>query len=86
MSRSVRIEGYAVVSEDGVLADYQGVMPVSLKVEADQHFFEQKLSEVDVVIHGRHSQERDKGSKYRRRIIVTRRVPATALLDPLFVP
>lgn len=78
MPLSVRIEGYAIVSEDGMLANIQGVMPDSLKVEADQHFFGQKLSEVDVVVHGRHSQEHDKGSIYRRRIIVTRRVPALA--------
>jgi len=75
---SVRIEGYAVVSEDGMLADAQGIMPDSLKVEADQRFFERKLDEVDVVVHGRHSQEHDRNSQRRRRIIVTRRVPALA--------
>lgn len=78
MPLSVRIEGYAVVSEDGMLADAQGITPESLKVEADQRFFGHKLDEVDVVVHGRHSQERDGNSQDRRRIIVTRRVPALA--------
>jgi hypothetical protein len=73
---SVRIEGYAIVSEDGMLANAQGVMPDSLKVEADQRFFEQKLDGVDVVVHGRHSREQDENSQDRRRIIVTRRVLA----------
>jgi hypothetical protein len=78
---SVRIEGYAIVSEDGMLADAQGIMPDFLKVEADQRFFERKLDDVDVVVHGRHSQERDRNAQSRRRIIVTRRVPALAA-DP----
>jgi hypothetical protein len=51
-------------------------MPDSLKVEADQRFFEQKLDGVDVVVHGRHSREQDENSQDRRRIIVTRRVLA----------
>jgi hypothetical protein len=75
---SVRIEGYAIVSEDGMLANAQGVMPASLKVEADRRFFEQKLDGVDVVVHGRHSQEQDENSQDRRRIIVTRQVLALA--------
>jgi len=35
MSSPRRIEGYAIVSEDGMLADAAGVMPDSLKFEAD---------------------------------------------------
>jgi hypothetical protein len=75
---SVRIEGYAVISEDGMLADARGIMPDSLKVEADQRFFEHKLDEVDVLVHGRHSQEHDGKLQNRQRIIVTRRVIALA--------
>jgi hypothetical protein len=35
-----RIEGYAIVTEDGMLADAGRVMPDPLKFEADQNFFE----------------------------------------------
>jgi hypothetical protein len=38
-----RIEGYAIVSEDGMLANAAGVMPDSLKFETDQAFFERGL-------------------------------------------
>ena len=31
-----RIEGYAIVSEDGMLANASGIMPDQLKFEADQ--------------------------------------------------
>ena len=73
-----RIEGYAIVSEDGMLADAVRIMPDSLKFEADQTFFERGLDRVDVVVHGRHSQERQARSHLRHRLILTRRIAATA--------
>ena len=73
-----RIEGYAIVSEDGMLADAAGIMPDSLKFEADKRFFERGLDGVDVVIHGRHSHEQQPHSDRRRRLVLTRQVPALA--------
>jgi dihydrofolate reductase len=81
MPRPRRIEGYAIVSEDGMLADAAGVMPDGLKFEADKRFFERGLDGVDVVVHGRHSNEQQPHSPLRRRLILTRRVPAIAA-DP----
>jgi len=77
MVRAGCIEGYAIVSEDGMIADAAGVMPDVLKFDADQKFFQHGLDGVDVVVHGRHSHERQTGSHLRRRLIVTRQVPAT---------
>jgi dihydrofolate reductase len=76
-----RIEGYAIVSEDGMLANAAGIMPDSLKFEADQAFFERGLDGVDVVVHGRHSHENQRRSDLRRRLILTRTVSAIAA-DP----
>jgi len=76
-----RIEGYAIVSEDGMLADVAGIMPDLLKFEADQRFFERELDGADVVVHGRHSHERLPRSYLRHRLILTRKVPAIAA-DP----
>jgi len=45
-----RIEGYAIVSEDGTLATEAGIMPDSLKFDADARFFEAGLNGVDVVV------------------------------------
>jgi dihydrofolate reductase len=73
-----RIEGYAIVSEDGMLATAARIMPDSLKFEADEHFFRHGLDGVDVVVHGRHSQEQQPGSRLRRRLVLTRRIPAIA--------
>ena len=78
MKTPYRIEGYAIVSEDGMLANAAGVMPDTLKFEADQEFFEKGLDGVDVVVHGRHSHENQRRSDLRRRLVVTRKVPAIA--------
>ena len=81
MPQPRRIEGYAIVSEDGMLANAAGVMPESLKFEADKRFFERGLDGVDVVVHGRHSHEHQRHSRSRRRLILTRKTPAIAA-DP----
>jgi hypothetical protein len=75
------IEGYAIVSEDGMVANAAGIMPDSLKFEADQRFFERGLDGVDVLAHGRHSREQQSRSDSRRRIILTRQIPTLAA-DP----
>ena len=73
-----RIEGFAIVSEDGMIADATGVMPEALRIDGDQRFFEHGLDAVDAVVHGRHSQEEQPRSHMRRRLIVTRRIPGLA--------
>ena len=78
MTVVTRIEGFAIVSEDGMLADAAGVMPAALQLPADQRFFEAGLDRADVMVHGPHSQEQQRRSAERRRLIVTGRVEALA--------
>jgi len=73
-----RIEGFAIVSEDGMLADAAGVMPKALQAPADQRFFEAGLDRADVMVHGRHSAEQQPRSPLRWRLIATRRIEALA--------
>ena len=73
-----RIEGFAIVSEDGMLADAVGVMPAALQLPADQRFFEAGLDRADLMVHGRHSGERQRRSAERWRLIATRQVDALA--------
>lgn len=73
-----RIEGYAIASADGMIADATGLMPESLKIEADQRFYLEALDRVAVVAHGRLSHECHPDSHRRRRLILTRRIPALA--------
>jgi dihydrofolate reductase len=78
MQRPYKIEGYAIVSADGMLANAEGVMPDALKIEADQQFFAGGLDGTDAVVHGRHSHENQPHSPERSRLILTRGVPALA--------
>lgn len=74
----MRIEGYVIVSANGMLADANGVMPDVLKFRADQEFFESALDRVDLIVHGRNSYEDQPRSPQRRRIIVTGKISAVA--------
>jgi len=74
----MRIEGYVIVSADGMLADANGVMPASLKFDADQRFFQSALDAAGLIVHGRNSYEDRPRSPDRTRIILTRSVPALA--------
>jgi dihydrofolate reductase len=78
MDSPFRIVGYVIISADGMIADRHGQMPDTLKVDADQQFFTDGLDHVDVVAHGRHSQEQQPNAARRRRLILTRKVAAIA--------
>lgn len=73
-----RIEGYVIVSADGMIADGKGEMPPSIRNDADQRFFQDALDHAAVVVHGRHSHEGGPRAARRRRLILTRRVAALA--------
>jgi len=81
MRGSFRIEGHAIVSEDGMIAAADGLMPNSLKFEADLRIFEQALDRAAVVVNGALSYEGQRNSPTRRRLVVTRKVQGLAA-DP----
>ena len=81
MRKPFRIEGYAIASADGMIADSTGLMPNSLKLEADQRLFEEALDRADVIVHGLMSYEGQPNSPRRRRLILTRRTASLAT-DP----
>jgi dihydrofolate reductase len=72
------IEGFAIVSADGMLAGADGIMPPALLIEGDQAFFERGLDQTAAVIHGRHSQEEQPHSAERLRLVATRAVETLA--------
>lgn len=73
-----RIDGYVIVSADGMLADAKHVMPDVLKFEGDKVFFNAALDRADLIVHGRHSHEGQPNSPHRKRIVVTRTVAGIA--------
>src|ERR1700709_1804911 len=74
-----RIEGYVIVSADGMRANGERVMPDELKFKGDQKFFNAALDRADLIVHGRHSHEGQPNSPMRKRIILT---SATTALAP----
>jgi hypothetical protein len=76
-----RIEGLAIVSADGMIADVHGVQPDVLKLEADQRFFHATLDRAAALVHGRNSGEGGPHAARRRRLILTRRIAHLAA-DP----
>jgi hypothetical protein len=78
---ALRVEGYAIVSVEGTIADRNGRMPNALRIDADQRFFAASLDVATAVAHGRYSHEQQPHSQGRRRLILTRRV-AGIVPDP----
>ena len=75
---ALRIEGYVIVSADGMLADARNAMPDELKFEGDKALFTAALDRADLILHGRNSYEDQPNSPPRKRIILTRKVEANA--------
>jgi dihydrofolate reductase len=73
-----RIEGYAIVSTNGMIADSNGVMPDSLRYDADQRFLQSALDRAAAVINGRHSAEGGPRATQRKRLVVTRQIAGIA--------
>ena len=69
---ALRIEGYVIVSADGMLANADRVMPDGLKFEGDKQFFTDALDHADLIVHGRNSFEDQPNSPKRKRVILTR--------------
>jgi dihydrofolate reductase len=73
-----RIEGYVIVSSDGMIADANGEMPEAIHNDADQKYFQSGLDRAAVVVHGRHSHEGGPRSAGRKRLVLTRQTAALA--------
>ena len=75
---ALRIEGYVIVSADGMLANAAHVMPDELKFDGDKQFFTSALDHADLIVHGRRSFEDQPNSPQRRRIVLTRAIASVA--------
>jgi dihydrofolate reductase len=69
-----RIEGYAVISKEGMIATSDGHFPEGIKIPADHEFYQDSVDRASAVVNGRHSAEGGPKEHERRRIILTRRV------------
>src|SRR5262245_40637531 len=78
MSRPSRIEAYAIISADGMIADADGVQPPGLLAEADKQFFRSGLDRAAAVAHGKHSHEGGPNAAARKRLVLTRSIASLA--------
>lgn len=74
-SKRPRIEGYAIISREGMIAEADGAYPENLRIPADQQFYHESLDRASAVASGRHSVEGGGPQEMaRKRIVLTRRV------------
>jgi dihydrofolate reductase len=69
-----RIEGYAVISREGMIATADGKFPEEIKIPADHAFYQDSVDRASAIANGRHSAEGGEKERLRRRIVLTRRV------------
>ncbi len=81
MTKRPRIEGFAIVSREGMIAGSDASFPEALKIPADQEFYQASLDRAAAVANGRHSAEGGPKEAARRRIVLTRRVERV-VVDP----
>jgi hypothetical protein len=74
MLKRPRIEGYAVISREGMIALPDGSFPEVLKIPGDQRFYHASVDQASAVANGRHSAEGGPKEHLRKRIRITRRV------------
>lgn len=67
----LRIEAYVIVGDDDMICDADGVMPESLKNDADWGFFQSGLDAADVCVLGRKNHEVSPNPKGRLRLVLT---------------
>jgi dihydrofolate reductase len=78
MSQPRHIEGYAIVSANGMIADANGAMPSTIRNDADQKFLQTEMDRAAVIVHGRHSHEGGPRAASRKRLVVTRQIKSLA--------
>lgn len=71
------IEGHAIVSADGMIADAAGEYPAALRNDADWRLYQAALDRAAVVVVGRRGHERHPNPG-RRRLVLTRSVARLA--------
>jgi dihydrofolate reductase len=65
------IEAHAVISDDDCICDASGVMPASIRSDADWAYFQAHLDSAAIVITGRHGHEAHPNKPGRQRLVFT---------------
>lgn len=75
------VVGYAIASEDGVVANSQGQMPSTLVISVDHSSLSEQLDRSSILVLGRNSRENHPSSGQRKRLISSRMVGGLETCD-----
>jgi hypothetical protein len=71
--RSIEIHGYAIVSDDDMIAAADGLTPVSLRNEKDWEYYQRAKARSALVVFARHSHELEPNVSGNPRLVVSQR-------------
>jgi len=69
--RPIEIHGYAIVSDDDMIAASDGLTPVSLRNEADWEYYQRAQARSALIVFGRHSHELEPNVRGERRLVIS---------------
>ncbi len=72
--RPIEIHGYAIVSDDNMIADALGQIPLSLRNDQDWQQYQDALANSDLVVFARVSHENEPNTRGDPRLVVSRHV------------
>lgn len=73
-----RVEGYAIVSIEGMIANADGSFPKGIEIPADQKHYQASVARAGGVVNGKFSAEGGPAEAGRKRLILTRKVATVA--------
>ena len=71
--RPIEIHGYAIVSDDDMIAAADGLTPVSLRNEKDWEYYQRAQARSALIVFGRHSHEFEPNVRGDRRLVISQR-------------
>ena len=70
--RPIEIHGYALISDDNMIAAADGLTPPTLRNEKDWEYYQNALARSDLIVFGRRSHEAEPNLRGDRRVVVSR--------------
>ena len=72
--RPIEIHGYALISDDNMIAAADGLTPPILRNEKDWEYYQNALARSDLIVFGRRSHEAEPNLRRDRRVVISRSV------------
>ena len=72
--RPIEIHGYAIVSDDDMIAAADGLTPVSLRNEKDWEYYQRAMARSALVVFARHSHEFEPNVTGNLRLVISQRL------------